>query len=345
MFNELLINFGFTDFNTTIGRKESYNFVENFISNQSLSMRQIDTPAWVQKFESELQDMTDIDIAYLLIHTGYIPEQYDADSSEETLYSKLCEAIIREWALRIGFTDSYLPTMKSSTEDVTIIDGQNVIVCDGKAFRLGRSQRAPNVKDMLKEGDIKKWLKVHKDKGLNTIGGLVVFPSPHDWTGSTDFYSYTSNHTSPILALNYEHLSYILANKLGKESILNILNNYHTVFPNPLPKDRANSNRDLYHAAIENKLFGHDIQRWHKFKELVGYIISEKCLDTSVKLKLKIDEIANQTTEEINKISNEELRVYATKALIETKTMTLKKQLANIHNHRKVAQDYYDDKN
>ncbi|MCP5170117.1 MAG: HindIII family type II restriction endonuclease [Hahellaceae bacterium] len=84
----------------------------------------------------------------MIVHSGYIPESYEADSSAETLYSKLIETVVLEWSKRIGFKNSKLPTQKASMEDVSILDDHHVIVCDAKSFRLGRSQGAPNVKAM-----------------------------------------------------------------------------------------------------------------------------------------------------------------------------------------------------
>jgi hypothetical protein len=169
-------NFNLDKFSQILYREHSYNYIERFIERQTNNYKYlIDTSMLLAKFQEDISKLHDNDLAFLLIHSGLIPEHYKADSSEETFYSKLCEDLIREWAVRIGFDKSYLPTMKSSTEDVTILNDKNeLIVCDGKAFRLGRSQAAPNVKDMLKEGDIPKWLHSHSSDHT-TIGGWLSF--------------------------------------------------------------------------------------------------------------------------------------------------------------------------
>ena len=59
---------------------------------------------------------------------------------------------------------------KSGYEDVTIFLDNNAIVCDAKSFRLGRSQKAPNVKDFIKLQDIRHWLSRYDKK----IGGLLL---------------------------------------------------------------------------------------------------------------------------------------------------------------------------
>ena len=130
----------------------SFDFLENFIKENVKRWDVAPNTTIVESsFSKVIQKMDNNEFCLLLLHTGYIPEFYLPDSSQETLYSKLIESIVCEWAKRIGFKDSYLQTQKSNKEDVTIKDGYSVIVCDAKSFRLGRSQAAPNVKDTIKK--------------------------------------------------------------------------------------------------------------------------------------------------------------------------------------------------
>ena len=156
-----------------------------------------------------------------------------------------------EWAHRIGFSKSVLPLQKSRTEDVTILDDKVVIVCDTRSFRLGRSQSAPNVKDVLKHSDISKWLKRHSS--VSQLGGLVAFPSQHDWKKGSDFYQYTTDKSNPTICLNYEHLAYVLLSKLSKDFLINALQSYGDIFPNILPKE--SNNRAEYYRVINKSLF------------------------------------------------------------------------------------------
>ncbi|MHB8236203.1 MAG: HindIII family type II restriction endonuclease [Acidithiobacillus ferrivorans] len=188
-------------------RISSYNYIENFISREHINWSiSPQTATIVDHFLNEISGLPLPDLAFLVVHSGYIPESYAADSSAETLYSKLIEAVVMVWAKKIGFANSILQTQKSSMEDVSIIDGTHVIVCDTKSFRLGRSQAAPNVKDVLKHADIAKWLSAHHNK--HALGGLVTLPSQHDWKSGSDFYQYTTDKSSPTACLYYEHLAY-----------------------------------------------------------------------------------------------------------------------------------------
>lgn len=57
-----------------------------------------------------------------------------------------------------------LPTKKFGTEDVEMILDSKSIVCDSKIFRLGRSQKTPNVKDFLKLASVATWMRNLKQK-------------------------------------------------------------------------------------------------------------------------------------------------------------------------------------
>lgn len=343
--NASLKRFALEKYGLVSCRENSYNLIEKFIELETNGYQiDIETNSLLVKFQKKLSQLTNTDLAFLLIHTGLIPEQYKADSSEETFYSKLCEDVIREWAIRIGFTKTYLPTMKSSTEDVTILNEKNeLIVCDGKSFRLGRSQAAPNVKDMLKEGDISKWLFPHSTV-YQTIGGMVVFPSTHDWKSSTDFYQYTSNKNQPILALNYEHLSYMLIVGINSDFLLSSLRSYQDIFPHQLhKKDKTIKNRDQYYLNIENYLFGEDIEKWNIFKALSQAILHEKCFDTLSKLNSRIDQMKYAVVDEINAITDlETLRRLAIDSAIKNQTDILYRQLKNIEKFRKSSGQYYE---
>ncbi len=342
---QALDEFKLGKFSQILYREHSYNYLERFIERETDGYKlNIQTNVLLEKFQQNISQYSNPDLAFLLMHSGLIPEHYKADSSEETFYSKLCEDLIREWAFRIGFTRSYLPTVKSSTEDVTILNDRNeLIVCDGKAFRLGRSQAAPNVKDMLKEGDIPKWLHSHKD--YNTIGGMVVFPSTHDWKSSTDFYQYTTNQDQPILALNYEHLAYMLIYGMSSHFIVQALQNYHEIFPLQLrTKDRLVRNRDKYYECIEKYFFHDKTDSWQLFKLFSESVLKEKCFDTLHKLSNRITTEKNIIVTEINSIDNIELlRQIAIASETKNRTEILNKQLINIKKFRKSSGDYYED--
>ena len=219
-------------------RSESYRFIERFIEENVTDWSSPpNTDAIVKLFWDKLKTLSKGEFAFLLCHSGYIPEFYGHDSSQETLYSKLVEVLVCEWALRLGFDNSIIQTQKASKEDVTIKKDDKVIVSDAKSFRLGRSQGAPNVKDVIKKADYKKWLE-HYEEG-ERAGGLLPFPSLHTWSRGSDVFSYCSDHSEPIMFLYYHHLAFMLLQDIGATTVLDILENYEDVFPTTV-KNRSN---------------------------------------------------------------------------------------------------------
>ncbi|ALZ98137.1 hypothetical protein APT61_19805 [Leclercia adecarboxylata] len=319
-------------------RIESYDFLEKFLLQSHSDWRvPPSTEIIISKLLLELKKLTNEQLAFLICHSGYIPEIYNPDSSPETLYTKMIEAVVMEWAIRLGFSKSVLPTQKSSKEDVTIKDDVYVIVCDAKSFRLGRSQAAPNVKDMLKHADIQKWLSAYPD--FKKIGGLVTFPSQHDWKKGSDFYQYTTDFTSPTLCLNYEHMAYMLLKGFDKNILIKTLTNYRAIFPRKLGK--MDNNRDIYYQQIETFIFGNKYNEWKEFKIVANEIISEFVYHSHISLNnylLKIKtEVENkyQNQEDIN-----ELRKIAINAEYNSITQELHKQMERITRFRTIAKDY-----
>lgn len=216
------------------------------------AIKKTDSEEAANKFLNALQKgYSDVMFEQLLITSGFIPDLYENDSSQETLYTKLVEALVSEWARRIGARGDLIKE-KSSREDIRIsIDGR-IIVSDAKSFRLGRSQQAPNAKDFLKLEDIRKWMERYD----SAIGGLVTYPCKHEWTVSSDIYQYCSTKDAPTLMLPYKYLALILhyKNRFSASDLL-ALWDYNRLFPAKLPKSMVGGNKKAYWKVINAELF------------------------------------------------------------------------------------------
>ena len=232
-------------------------YIKDFVDPKFASGHAIDHELIANEFMKKLQsEFSDSQFEDLLIVSGFIPDLYAHDSSEETLYTKLIEALVCEWARRVG-ASGQLIKQKASYEDVKININNKIVVCDAKSFRLGRSQSAPNAKDFLKLEDIRKWMSRYS----NAIGGLVTYPCKHEWATSSDVYQYCSTKDAPTLMLPYKYLALLLHYKSKyKAADLLKLWDYDTIFPDKIPKKITGGNKKVY---------------WNKINSVISTIISE----------------------------------------------------------------------
>ena len=313
-------------------RVKSYGLLEAVVVATPGESSVPDTVAGLNILTAELKTLTDLDLAFLITHTGFIPDQYGDDSCEETLYSKLVEGVLCEWGRRVGFTMA-LPTTKSSTEDVTFFAGNEVIVSDAKSFRLGRSQGAPNTKDALKPEDYGKWIARHTLKGHTAVGGLVAFPSKFDWRRGSDVYLYASNGLSGkrILILFYEHFAFLLLRKstISPSSLFDILNRYDTIFPAP------SRDRDSYWLKIDKQ-----IEAVSKSEELAAFLTSAsdvvaECVEKALtRIESRIETVAAEIRERVTGMDAAMLREALIASEIARTTTSDKKRLKNIKEFR-----------
>ncbi|WP_317178484.1 HindIII family type II restriction endonuclease [Pectobacterium sp. HCp5_1] len=321
----------FTSINT---RYHSYESIHNFIQNEHQNWNTPpNTDLIVKKFSFFLRKLTLQEFSFMLCHSGYIPELYKADSSQETLYSKLVEVMVCEWALRINFRSSTLPTQKSSKEDITISDGENIIVADAKSYRLGRSQAAPNVKDALKKGDITKWLSHYNN--YNRIGGLVAFPSQHDWKNGSDFYLYLTDKKSPIIMLFYEHMAFMLLNNMNKEHLLSFYRNHENIFPNE--ELNKTGSRQIYFDKLEKHLLNCGKRQWSDFSKVAEFIITEKVTLTLQSLQNHLIEEKNKAVSWTESLSIDEIKCQLADVKYQLENQNFIRQIDNIRKFRKFS--------
>lgn len=306
---------------------DSFDYIEQFISNNVQTWDSApNTADIVSSFNLSIKEMDDNNFALLVLHSGYIPELYPQDSSQETLYSKLIESLVCEWAIRIGFSNSYLQTQKSNKEDVTLVFENKYIVCDAKSFRLGRSQAAPNVKDTIKKQAYTTWLENYKDK--DPIGGLVTFPSLHDWKRGSEAYLYFTQGNPSIIMLFYEHLAFMLLFNITASDLISALESYPTIFENP------NDNRDDYWNKIYNSLFNKHIDEFNEFQEEIKDIINKKVNYTILKLSDFLSEKYKDIKNNVESLPFKDVQEFAIKAQYQNLCKDFERQKDNITKFR-----------
>lgn len=172
----------------------------------------VDIQDVVETVKENIKALTDPDFSEVMT-SCFIPDLYSGMGKCEKLFTKLTELMVGEWWRRMG--GSYrLPTKKSGTEDVELKHEGISIVCDAKVFRLGRSQKAPNVKDFLKLASVALWIKNLEENGANhVIGGLVTYSSLHEWESDSEVYEECTNLSTPVVMLPYEVMALLLMHK------------------------------------------------------------------------------------------------------------------------------------
>lgn len=276
--------------------------------------KRVYTQSIVDETKKEIKKLSDDDFCEVMIGC-FIPDTYKDQGKKEKLYTKLAELMVGEWWHRMGGKYK-LPTKKSGTEDVEMIYDNKSIVCDVKIFRLGRSQKAPNVKDFLKLASVQTWIanlnKRYKNEGKTQIvlGGLVTYSSLHEWEQDSEVYLECSNKKTSVVMLPYEIMTLLLKYK-GSYTLTDFLDmwDYKKI------KMRNSTKKKLYWDTIESFLRGLLNIDNNKYNEEINKLHQEILEAKDEYTKLITDEMAaikKNISDEVNKYSNiDELKVYA----------------------------------
>jgi len=256
-------------------QSELFNLLAGIIQDQIdlLGINSLDADTAIEKLKEITIKWSDAKFSYLLIHSCYIPDYYPETGSQETLFSKLVEYLVSEWGQRLGYS-SELQTQKSTKEDVKFYNGNDVIVCDVKSNRLGRSQKSPNVKDVIKKSEYKTWLDFYSNK--NKVGGFVTFPSLMEWSKGSTIHTYVTDRRNPIMLIYSEYLAFMLLKKHKNSRLLfDMLSNYSRFFPRRiLDKKRA---KQKYQKMIlkQLKMLQDDDKEFDEFLILAKEIVKD----------------------------------------------------------------------
>ncbi|PTK37920.1 hypothetical protein BUZ46_07180 [Staphylococcus hominis] len=312
----------------TLGDKMATKFIENFISSfpKPYNTDEIVDVFWNKLKMLEVNELTDI-----ILSDIYIPDDYNHDSSEETLFTKLVEVLTSYVFSEIGIKSEYLKT-KSGTEDIHLTFNKNKqsihIVGDVKTYRLGRSQKAANVKDFVKPSDFRDiWGKKYGE-----AYGLVVFPSTHEWSKSSDVYQHCTNPNYPIVMMHYSHLAVLLnkINERNEEVEFESLWDYSTLTKEEKNKKSKENYWNIFNKKF-NKLFNEDIEELSiKYEKIITDNIKKKIDDYENIKQKEIKEISKK----INDMNERELRSIAKELLIEKRVKKINSDIERIKKFR-----------
>jgi len=324
---ELVKHYFGDSFENVEDRIKYYDFIENFITETVTDWSTAPRSSEIaHTFGRKLKELDEKTFSFLLSTSGYIPEFYTHDSSQETLYSKLIEVLICEWAGRIGFKGSSIQTQKASKEDVTIKIDNLHIVTDAKSFRLGRSQAAPNVKDTIKKGDYEKWLSHYEE--AHRLGGLITFPSLHQWKKDSDAFLYVSDGSTKIAFMLYEQLAFMILKSIPHTKLMEMYRNYSTLFP------RTSKSQANYFSVILKFLFDDAYNEYLEFFSLCSSILRERTNHELVRITEEVNRIKEVVRTEVESHPAEELRERLIKSTVSGLTDQILEQANNIRKFR-----------
>jgi hypothetical protein len=148
-------------------------------------------------------DLSDRGLIELLAASGFIPESYHHDSSEEKVYAKAMDHLVAEALRRVGF-DAAVGTERANAADVEaerLTDKSESLVLDAKAFRVSRT--ALNPKD-YKISALSGWRGNRRFACL--VGPIAGFPE-----GRSRLYEEAVSYN--VTLLTFSHLAFMLEHK------------------------------------------------------------------------------------------------------------------------------------
>lgn len=129
---------------------------------------------------------------------GTIPEKYGQDSSEEKLYSKYTDILLKLAFERIGLKALVIKERGDSADVEVVLNKTTVMVADAKAFRLSRT--AKNQKD-FKVQQMHAW----KRGKAHAVVVCPIFQLP---SYSSQIYQQASS--SDVCLMSYSHLAFLI---------------------------------------------------------------------------------------------------------------------------------------
>ena len=292
----------------------------------------VDIQSVVDREKERIKALTDEDFSEVII-SCFIPDLYSGMGKCEKLFTKLTELMVGEWWRRMG-GEYRLPKKKSGTEDVELKYENTSIVCDAKVFRLGRSQKAPNVKDFLKLASVRLWIdnlaeSTHRD----VIGGLVTYSSLHEWESDSEVYEECTNHSTPVIMLPYEVMALLLKHK-DRVAIVDFLAMWNYA-ENGVVTSRVKSS---YWAYIESKvcvLTGLTQAQYRAAMKDYHRIILLACAEYRKIVQSTIDEVKTSVKHDLERFEDiDALRDYVAEEIVGRDNATALDYLKHIDDFR-----------
>ena len=132
----------------------------------------------------------------------------------------------------------------------------------------------------------------------------------HDWKRGSEAYSYFTEGNPAIMMLFYEHMAYMLAQKIPYIRVVEFLKNYPNIFPKP------SKERNVYWNGVEQNLLATTQEEVISYKSFlnecskivkmkVNHVLSQLAFYLLEQRAMIEYEISNMNTDEVVKIAVE----------------------------------------
>ena len=191
---------------------------------------------------------------------GTIPERYGHDSSEEKLYSKYTDILLKMAFERMGMNARVVKERADSADVEVVVNKTISFVADAKAFRLSRT--AKNQKD-FKVQQMHSW----KRGKAHAIVVCPIFQLP---SSSSQIYQQASS--SDVCLMSYSHLSFLIkvaeakTAKAAQDLLLKMLRSVGALNPSKdataywqnLNRTMLSGDKSLGKLWVEEKAMAHE---------------------------------------------------------------------------------------
>ena len=191
---------------------------------------------------------------------GTIPEKYGHDSSEEKLYSKYTDILLKLAFERMGLNSRVVKERGDSADVEVVVTKSMALVADAKAFRLSRT--AKNQKD-FKVQQMHSW----KRGKAHAIVVCPIFQLP---SSSSQIYQQASS--SDVCLMSYSHLSFLIkvaeakSARASQDLLLKMLRSVGALNPSKdataywqsLKRTMLSSDKSFLKLWVEEKAMAHE---------------------------------------------------------------------------------------
>ena len=164
-----------------------------------------------QQMEKYIENLSKTAFIEIVEDIGTIPEQINASSTEEKLYSKISDVVLARCFVELGIKAKAVTERGNSADVIGESRHGYTLVADAKTFRLSRT--AKNQKD-FKISTLSKWRGKEHD--------YAILVAPYFQYPNTNSQIYSSALADKVCLLSWEHLLFLLNHNISESEVMSL---------------------------------------------------------------------------------------------------------------------------